>query len=155
MCTSSPTRAVSESGFRGPVASRFELLPQGRDRVAERPRRRFLRGTIGARFVRGAVTLGAIGEMLDQGRAVVGPRPVGRPLRRGIDRQRIIAIDAQPRDAITPRARRNGGSLAARKARKAGNRPLVVNDVENNRRLVNHRKGTRREENALPPSPPT
>src|SRR3546814_6665865 len=71
------------------------MLPQARDRVAERPRRRFLRGTIGARVVRGAVTLGAIGEMLDQGRAVVGPRPVGRPLRRGIDRQRIIAIDAQ------------------------------------------------------------
>src|SRR3546814_626353 len=101
-----------------PFAKRFEMLTKPRDRVAERPRGRLIGGAIGARIIRRAVAFAAIGEMLDQRRAVVRPRPIRRPLRRGIDRERVIAVDAQPGDAITDRTRRQGRALATGEARE-------------------------------------
>src|SRR3546814_8868672 len=86
-----------------PFAKRFEMLTKPRDRVAERPRGRLIGGAIGARIIRRAVAFAAIGEMLDQRRAVVRPRPIRRPLRRGIDRERVIAVDAQPGDRKSTR----------------------------------------------------
>src|SRR3546814_12907907 len=76
------------------------------------------------------ISFSAIGEMLDQRRAVVRPRAIGRPLRRGIDRERIVAVDAQPRDPVPHGARRATRSLAGGDAREAGNRPPVVHAGE-------------------------
>ena len=83
-----------------PLAERNQMLLQARDRIAERPGARFLCRAIGARVVRGAVPFGAIGEMFDQRRTVIRPRPVSRPLRRGIDGKRVIAVDAQAGDCL-------------------------------------------------------
>jgi hypothetical protein len=58
------------------------------------------------------VPLGAVGEMFDQCRTVIGPRPIRRPLGRRIDRERVIPIDAQARDTIADGTRREGGPLS-------------------------------------------
>jgi hypothetical protein len=63
------------------------------------------------------MALGAIGEMLDQRRPPPAPRAVAAQ-RRGIDRQRVVAVDAQPRHAIADRARGEGGALRPGEARK-------------------------------------
>src|SRR3546814_17558831 len=80
-------RALRLVALRIPFAKRFEMLAQPRDRIAERPGARFLRGAIGARIVRGTVPFGAIGEMLDQRRAVVCPRPIGRSDERRVGKE--------------------------------------------------------------------
>ena len=125
------------------------MLAQPRDRIAERPGGRFVGGAIGARIVRRAVAFAAIGEMLDQSRTVVRAGAIRSPLCSGIDRQRIIAVDAQARDAITHRTRRKGRAFTAGKAREAGDRPLVVHNVEDDGCVINGRKGQRRMEVAL------
>src|SRR3546814_20711634 len=61
-------RALRLVALRIPFAKRFEMLAQPRDRIAERPGARFLRGAIGARIVRGTVPFGAQGAMLEQRR---------------------------------------------------------------------------------------
>ena len=62
------------------------------------------------------MAFGAVGEMLDQRRAAVAARPVGRPLGRGIDGQRVVAVDAQAGDAIADRAGGEGRRLGAGEA---------------------------------------
>ena len=76
--------------------------------------------------------LGAIGEMLDQRRPLVGAGALGRPFGGGVDRERIVAVDPEPGDAIADCARGKGRRLGAREPREAGDRPLVVDDVEDN-----------------------
>src|SRR5690606_4768240 len=97
-------------------AEALEMLAKPRDRIAERPRARFLRRAIGTRVVGGTVPLGAIGKMLDQSRAIIGPRPVRGPLGCGIYRERVIPIDAQAGDTIAHGTRGKGGPLSSGKA---------------------------------------
>ena len=54
----------------------------------------------------------AVGEVLDQGRPLPSPRAVGGPTHRGINRQRIVAINPQARNPIADRTRCKGGTLA-------------------------------------------
>ena len=132
-----------------PFAQCDQVILQPPDRIAQRPRRRLARRAILGGIVGGGVPLGAIGEMLDQRRALVGPRPLGGPLRGGINRQRVIAVDAQARNAIADRTRGKGRRLRACKTGEAGDRPLVVDDVHDDRRTVDGGEGTGRVEIAL------
>ncbi len=95
------------------------------------------------------MTLGAVGEIFDQGRPAVGPRALGRPAGRGIDRERVIAVDTQAGDAIADRAAGEGRLLGPGDSRKARDRPLVVDDSEDHRRLVDCGESQRRMEVAL------
>src|SRR3546814_2532603 len=103
----------------------LRLFPWPADWSAQGPSSRLARRAMLRRSVRGRGAFGAIGEMFDQSRAGIGPRALGRPRCRGIDRERIVAVDAQPGDAITDRARREGGRLGPGKARKRTDRPLI------------------------------
>src|SRR3546814_4506999 len=82
------------------------MLLQADDRVAKRPCRPLFGRTILGGIVARRMTFGAIGEMLDQRRSVVGPRPLRRPVRGRIDGERIIAVHPEPRHAIAQRPRR-------------------------------------------------
>ena len=124
-----------------PFAEPDQMLLQPRDRIAERPGLAGVLGPVGGRIVRGRMALGAIGEELDQGRAQIGARPVGRPAGRGIDGERVIAVHPEAGNAIADRARREGGEIAAGDAAEAGDRPLVVDDVEDHRRAIDAGEG--------------
>ena len=126
-----------------------QMAHQPVDRIAQRPLAALGGRAILARIVRSRMALGAIGEMFDQRRPGVAARAIGRPVHRSIDRQRIVAIDAQAGNAIADRARGKSRALGAGKARKARNRPLVVDQIEHHRRVVDRGKSQRRVEIAL------
>jgi hypothetical protein len=95
------------------------------------------------------MALGAVGEELDQRRPGVRAGAVGRPALGGVDRERVVAIDPQPRDPVADRARREGRPLGPGDPRKARDRPLVVGDVEHDRRVVHRGESQRGMEVAL------
>ena len=69
------------------------------------------------------MAFGAIGEQLDQRRAAIGARALGRPFRRRVDREQVVAVDAQAGDAVADRALREGRALAAGDARRSSRSP--------------------------------
>src|SRR4051794_10441335 len=99
---------------------RFEAL----DRIAQRPCLGLPGWPVAARVVGGRMTLGAVGEELDQSRAAVGPRALGSPLHRCIDRERVIAVDAQTGDAVADCALAERRALRSGDPSEARDRPL-------------------------------
>ena len=85
----------------------------------------------------------AIGEELDQRRPLVGPRPLAGPFDRGIDGKRVIAVDPKAGDAIADRAAGEGRLFGAGDAGEAGDRPLVGDDGQDDRGLVDRGEGPR------------
>ena len=106
------------------------------DRIAERPGGPFVLGPVFRRIVRGRMGAGAIGDPFDQGRAEIGARPLDRPERDGVDGEIVVAVDAERRDAEAMGAGGEFGALAARDALIGRDRPLVVDDIEDDRRPV-------------------
>ena len=86
----------------------------------------------------------AVGDPFDQRRPQVAARPLDGPLRGRVHRQKVVAIDAQRRDAAAHAARGEGGSLSAGQRLKGRDGPLVVDDVEDDGRAVNMGKRQRR-----------
>ena len=82
------------------------------------------------------MAFGAIGEELDQRRALVLPRPLRRPFDRRIDCERVIAVDAQSGEAVADGALSEGSALAAGDPGLAGDRPLVVDRREDDLRPI-------------------
>ena len=119
------------------------------DRIAQRPGGPFVLGAVFRRIVRGRVRAGAVGHPFDEGRAEIGARPLGRPQRGRMDRKIIVAVDAQRRDGEAVRAGGEFGALAAGDPLIGRDRPLVVDDVENDRRPVDGGEHQRRMEVAL------
>ena len=74
---------------------------------------------------------------------MIGAGPLGRPLRRAVDREEIITVDPQRGEAEADRAGREGRRLAAGNLLVRGDRPLVVDDIQNNRRAVHRGEGQR------------
>ena len=66
-----------------------------------------------------------------------------------MDREIVVAVDAQRRNAEAVGARGESGALAAGDALIGRDRPLVVDDVENDRRPIDGREHQRRMEIAL------
>src|SRR5690606_34908870 len=116
------------------------MIAQARDRIAERPGLALFRAAIDARIVRGRMALGTIGEELDQRRPGIRAGAVGRPALGGVDRKRVVAVDAQAGDAVALRPSGKGRALSPGDAREARYRPLVVDDVEDRRRVVDGRE---------------
>ena len=98
---------------------------------------------VAGRIVRRGMALRAIGEELDQRRALVRARALRCPANRGVNRQRVIAVDAKAGDAIADRALREGRALGAGDAREARDRPLVVHHREDDRHIVDRGEGHR------------
>ena len=63
-------------------------------------------------------------------------RAFSGPTRRGIHRQKVVAIDTQARNAIPGAARSKRRRFTRRKALKGGDSPLVVHHVQHARRAV-------------------
>src|SRR5690606_7161764 len=101
----------------GPLADPDEMIAQARARVAERPRLAPSRAAIDARIVRGRMALGTIGEELDQRRPGIRAGAVGRPALGGVDRKRVVAVDAQAGDAVALRPSGKGRALSPGDAR--------------------------------------
>jgi hypothetical protein len=74
---------------------------------------------------------------------------VGRPKRDSVDRKIIVAVDAQGGNAEAVGASGKSGALATGDALIGRDRPLVVDDVENDRRPVDGGEHQRRVEIAL------
>ena len=119
-----------------PLAQIDQVLLEPLDGIAQRPMFVIVLGAVARRIVAGGMRGCAIGDQLDQRGPGAGARPLGRPLRHGIHRQEIVAVDADAGDAVTRTARREGALLAAGVALESGDRPLIVHDVQNDRRLV-------------------
>src|SRR6185437_16761684 len=62
--------------------------------------------------------------------------PLAGPFRHSMDRKIIITIDAQRGDAKAETTRREGTGAAARDALEGRDRPLIIDDVEHDRRAV-------------------
>src|SRR5215472_7753115 len=86
---------------------------------------------------------GPIGEELNQSRSEIGPGTIGRPLRHRVHGREVIAVDPQSRDAIGDGVRSKRRLLAAGNSLERRNRPLIVYDIEDDRRAVNAGKGER------------
>ncbi|CAB5392102.1 unnamed protein product [Rhizophagus irregularis] len=87
------------------------------------------------------MTAGAIGKQLDHRRAEIAPRALRGPFRRGPHGEEVIAIDAQAREPVGDRLRRESRRVAPGDARIAGDRPLVVGDAQDRRRAVDGGEG--------------
>src|ERR1700723_4006245 len=85
----------------------------------------------------------AISDQLNQRRSRAGTRPFGRPLRDGMDRQKVVAVDANARNTVAGAARRERALLAAGISLKSRDGPLIVHHVQNDRRLIHGGKQQR------------
>ncbi len=119
-----------------PLAACNQVILQPFDRVTQRPVRVVLFGTITRWIVAGGMRGGAIGHELDECRAAAGTGALRGPLRYRVHREKVVAVDADSRDAVTRAARRERALFAARGSLESGNGPLVVDDVHDDRRLV-------------------
>jgi len=84
-----------------------------------------------------------IRHVLDQGGPAALARALRGPLCHRVHRQEIVAVDANPRHAVTGAALREGLVLTPGETLEGGDRPLVVDQVENHRRLVHGSEGHR------------
>ncbi len=132
-----------------PCADADEVDFEPLDRIAQRPGGPLVLGAIFRRIVRGRVGAGAVGDPFDQRRAEIGAGPLDRPERGRVDRKIVVAVDAQRGNAEAVRARRESRALAPRYALIGGDRPLVVDDIENDRWAVDGGEHERRVEIAL------
>ena len=82
----------------------------------------------------------AVGDVFDQRRPEIAARPLGRPFGHRMDGEVVVAVDPERRDAEAEAARGKGAGAAARNALEGRDRPLVVDDVEDDRRLVGRGK---------------
>src|SRR5439155_12705744 len=99
--------------LRRPLAEPDQMARQALDRVAIGPVLPLVLGTVAGRVVARRMRRGAVGEQLDQRRAVIGAGPLRRPLRRRMDREEIVAVDPEASEAEADRAGREGRRLAA------------------------------------------
>src|SRR5216684_6057511 len=120
----------------GPFAERDQMLLEALDGVAERPMLLVVLRAVARRIIAGRMRRGTIGHQLDQRRSRTGARSFGRPLRHRIDGEKIVAVDADAGDAVTRAAGREGALLPAGVALESRYGPLIVDHIENDRRLV-------------------
>ena len=124
----------------GPLAECNQVVLQAIDRVAERPLLVVVLRAVAGRIVAGRVRRAPVGHVLDQGRARAAPGPLGCPLRHRVHGEEIVSVHADPRHPVAGAARRKRALFAARESLEGRDRPLVVDDVEDHRRLVHRGK---------------
>src|ERR1700741_2110995 len=119
-----------------PFAELGKMAFQALDRIAQRPFLAFVRGAIAVGIVARGMAFDAIGVKLDHRRAVIGARAIRGPLCRGIDCEKIVAVDAQTRNAVTYGARSERRALTAGDTRETRNRPLIVDHIQDHWRAI-------------------
>ena len=85
--------------------------------------------------------IGPVSEQFDQGRTATFSGPFSRPFGDRIHREEVIAVNAKARHAVTDSAAGESGFLAPGNALEAGNSPLVIDHIQQHRRIINRRKG--------------
>ena len=78
----------------------------------------------------------AVGKALNHRCAMTGTRALCSPLRCGIHRQEVIAINPQRGETIALAFEGKSRRFTGSDALESRDRPLIVDDVENSRRLV-------------------
>src|SRR5207244_2748532 len=73
---------------------------------------------------------------LDQRRAVIGAGALGCPAGYGVDGEGVVAVNPDAGEAVADGARREGRLLAAGDALARRYRPLVIDEVEDDRRVI-------------------
>ena len=124
-----------------PCAQADQVLLQARDRIAEREVRPVVGRPVARGVVGGGVRAGAVGHPFDQRRPQVAPRAFGGPARGREHGQEVVAVHAQRGDARAHAARGEGGAFAAGDGLEGGDRPLVVDHVQDHRRAVDVGEG--------------
>ena len=119
----------------------LQVLLQAGDRVAQWPGARLVGRTVLGGVVAGRVALGAIGHQFDQGGAKVGSSPFRRPLGAGKDRKKVVAVYSKGRNAITDPPSRECSRLAVGDTLEGGDRPLVIDNIEDDGSSVDLRQG--------------
>ena len=117
------------------------MLFQALQGIAQGPVLPFVSRPIPAGVVAGGMGRGAVGIQLYQGRAATCACPVSGPAGGGKDSEKIIAVHTQAGDAVADAPRGKGVLIASRHILMSGNSPLVVHDVQNNRRAVHRTEG--------------
>src|SRR5712692_2579035 len=117
------------------------MLSQAIDRIAERPGLRLIWRTVPTRIIARRMSFGAVGEQLDQGWPEIGPGALAGPHRGGVDCEKVVSVDAQPGypEAYCPR--RKSRVLSVGNAMILRDRPLVVDDIQDDRRVVDRGEG--------------
>src|SRR5262249_11150268 len=131
-----------ESGvpLLAPFLQTNQVLLQSLDRVAERPGGGFRLGTIAGGVVAGGMSRCAIGHELDERRTQAFARALGGPTRYRVDRQEVIAVDANSWNSKSRPSRRERGTLASCDSLRSGDGPLIVDDVENDWSVIDRSK---------------
>src|SRR3984885_5254507 len=117
----------------GPFAELDQMLLEPLDGTAERPVLLIVLGAIARRIVARGMCGRAVGHELDQGRSGAGARALCRPFSDRMHREEIVAVDTDAGDAVSRTTGRERALLPARITLERGDRPLVVDDVENRR----------------------
>src|ERR671933_342563 len=112
------------------------MLLQTLDRIAEWPCFGLFLRAITRRIIARRVRSGAIGAELDERRATAATGALRRPLSDGVHGKKVIAVHANTWKSIARPARRERALLAAREALERGDGPLIVDDVQDHRCLV-------------------
>ena len=80
--------------------------------------------------------VGAIGEAFNDGGTVTGTRAFRGPLGCRIDRQEVVAVDTQGGETIAQPLLGKRIALTAGHTLEGRNRPLIVDNIEDDRGLV-------------------
>src|SRR5215207_4981342 len=78
----------------------------------------------------------SIGDMLDQSGAKIAACSLDCPFRDRMNGKIVVAVDPQRGDTETKASRRESAGAAARDSLKGRDSPLIVDDVEDDRRLI-------------------
>src|SRR3984957_17847815 len=127
-----------------PTPARDQMVLQPEHGIAERPLLRFGLRTIGGRVVRRRMRPDAIGDIFDQRRSEIATRALGRPTGDRMHREIVVAVDAQRRDAEPEPSRGESSRPPAGDPLESRNRPLVVDDVQHDRRPIRRGECQRR-----------
>ncbi len=125
----------------GPLTDFHQMLLETRNRVAQREVAPVVGRTVFGRIIRSRVRAGAVGDPFDHGRAEVAAGAFGGPGRGGVDRDEIVAIDPQGGNAATDATTGERGGFTTGNRLERGDRPLVVDHVEDHWRTVNVGEG--------------
>src|SRR5271156_4441539 len=83
-----------------PLPEPDQVLLEPQNGIAQRPVLMIVLGSIARGVVAGGMRGAAIGDQLNQRGAGAGTSPFGRPLRDGMNREKVVAVDANARNAV-------------------------------------------------------
>src|SRR4029077_10243986 len=104
----------------GPLAERNQVRLKALDRVPERPGAPLVLRPVTGGIVAGGVRGRAVGHVLDERRAPALPGALCGPLGDRVDGEKIVAVNADARNAVARSGLRERALLAAGEALEGG-----------------------------------